>query len=106
MSKKKVVTTKKKGKITPTTSRSKTKVSAAPTEMIFGKKNYLFMAIGVGLIFLGMMLMSGGGMENPNEWKPEVIYGTRRTLIAPIFILAGLGMQIYAIFVKKDPILD
>lgn len=107
MAKKKVVTTKKKkGKIAPTTSRSKAKVSAPPAEMIFGKKNYMFMGIGVGLILLGMLLMTGGGMDDPNEWKPEVIYGARRTLIAPIFILAGLGMQIYAIFVKKDVVLD
>jgi len=112
MAKKKIVTTKKKNtkagksKVTPTTSRSRTTSVSAPAEMIFGKKNYMFMAIGFGLILLGMILMSGGGMDNPNEWKPEVIYGARRTLLAPIVILAGLAMQIYAIFLKKPVALD
>ena len=108
MSKKKVVTTKKKNssneksKVTPTSARSRSSANAATgDELIFGKQNYMFMAIGVGLIFLGMLLMSGGGMDDPNEWDPEVIYSLRRTLIAPIFILAGLGIQIYAIFLKN-----
>lgn len=109
MSKKKVITTKKNKhnpKVSPTTSRSRATTMTAPTELIFGKKNYMFMGIGFGLILIGMLLMSGGGMENPNEWNPDVVYSTRRTLLAPIVILAGLGMQIYAIFVKKDVVLD
>ena len=109
MSKKKVVSTKKKNtsnksnsKVSPTVSRARTSSSSsAKAPLIFGKENYMYMGIGVVLILLGMLLMSGGGMDDPNEWKPEVIYGTRRTLIAPIFILAGLGLQIYAIFLKK-----
>ncbi|MFK7808388.1 MAG: DUF3098 domain-containing protein [Saprospiraceae bacterium] len=102
MSKKKVVSTKKKntGKVTPTSARGRASV-AAPAELLFGKQNYMFMAIGFGLILLGMLLMSGGGMDDPNTWDPDVIYSTRRTLLAPIVILAGLGMQIYAIFLKK-----
>ncbi len=110
MSKKKVVTTKKKdsksktkARVAPTTSRSRTVGgTTSRPELIFGKKNYTVMAIGVLAIILGMILMSGGGMEDPNEWKPEVIYGWRRTLIAPVFILIGLGLQIYAIFLKKE----
>ena len=110
MSKKKVVTTKKKkpsspGKkqVLPTSSRSRTSGNTiAKQELIFGKQNYIYMAVGVGLIILGMILMSGGGMDNPEEWKPEVIYGWRRTLIAPICILAGLGIQIYAIFLRNQ----
>lgn len=106
MSKKKVVTTKKKKqdnltqRVAPTSSRSRA-TTTTPTELLFGKRNYMFMAIGFGLIILGMILMSGGGMDDPNTWDPDVIYSTRRTLLAPIVILAGLGMQIYAIFLKK-----
>ncbi len=112
MSKKKIVTTKKKNnktgksKVSPTASRSRASSVTTPTEMIFGKKNYMFMGIGFGLILLGMLLMSGGGMTDPNEWNPDVIYGTRRTLLAPIVILAGLAMQVYAIFLKKPVVLD
>jgi len=102
MSKKKVVSTKKKnsGRVAPTTSRANATTIAAPSVLIFGKKNYMFMGIGVGLILLGMLLMSGGGMDDPNVWQPEVIYSKRRTLLAPIVILAGLVLQIYAIFLK------
>jgi len=103
--KKKVVISQKK-KVTPTTSRSRgfsgSTREPSNTAFVFGKKNYIFMAAGVGIIFLGMLLMSGGGMDDPNVWEPEVIYGWRRTLLAPLVILVGLGLEIYAIFVDKD----
>ena len=49
---------------------------------------------------LGFFLMSGGHNDDPNVFDENVIYSTRRTLIAPIFILAGLVVQILAIFKK------
>lgn len=69
--------------------------------MLYGKKNYMIMLGGVALIFIGYLLMAGGSMPSPDVWDDNVIYSTRRTLIAPIVILAGLGLQIYAIFSKK-----
>ena len=48
-----------------------------------------------------MLLMSGGSMPSPDVWDEDIIYSTRRTLIAPIVILIGLGLQVYAIFAKK-----
>ena len=59
------------------------------------------MLIGLALIGLGMLLMSGGSMPSPDVWDEDIIYSTRRTLIAPILILIGLGLQLYAIFAKK-----
>ena len=59
------------------------------------------MLIGLALIGLGMLLMSGGSMPSPDVWDEDIIYSTRRTLIAPLVILIGLGLQIYAIFAKK-----
>ena len=104
--KKVVVTTKKtvetgKGKITPTVSRSRT--SSAPekqTELILGKQNYIWMGIGAALIFVGMLLMVGGAMPSPDVWEPDLIYSFRRTVLAPIVILAGFVVEIYAIFKK------
>jgi hypothetical protein len=69
-------------------------------ELIFNKNNYMWMGIGLASIFIGMLLMMGGAMKDPNVWDPSVIYSTTRTVIAPIFILAGLGIQVYAIFKK------
>jgi hypothetical protein len=95
-SKKKVVTTKK---VTPTTPRAK-KSSAhkEPRELIFKKQNYILMGAGAGLIFLGMLLMLGGSMPSPDVWDDSIIYSFRRTVLAPVVILAGLVVEIFAIF--------
>ena len=53
---------------------------------------------GVLLIALGLILMSGGAMPSPDVWDESIIYSTRRTILAPIVMLAGLGLEIYAIF--------
>ncbi len=68
--------------------------------LLFNRQNYLYIGIGCGLIALGLILMLGGGMKDPNVWDESVIYSTRRTVLAPIVILAGLGLQVYAIFKK------
>lgn len=78
-----------------------TKSNSDTTDFLFGKKNFMFMFAGIGLIALGMLLMSGGHMPSNDVWDESLIYSTRRTLIAPICILAGLVLEIYAIFVKK-----
>jgi|JI8StandDraft_2_1071088.scaffolds.fasta_scaffold65880_2 sulfite exporter TauE/SafE len=82
-------------------------IQASPTHaaysqsLLFGKKNYMFILIGVGLIFLGLGLMSGGHMPSPDVWDESLIYSHRRITLAPIVILAGLAVNVYAIFVKK-----
>lgn len=96
--KKKVVVTTSK-KITPTKSKVGKEVKAAPvSNLSFGKQNYTIMLVGIGLIIIGFLLMSGGHMPSPDVWDEGLIYSTRRTLIAPIVILAGLIVEIYAIF--------
>jgi len=100
--KKKVVTVANKAKknLKPTVSRTKVSQKAATQPIIFGKMNYLYMGGGVLLMALGFIAMSGGGMDDPNVWDESVIYGFRRITLAPILILAGLGLQIVAIFKK------
>ena len=102
--KKKVVsvgqTTKTAKSIKPTVSRTKISKKAAKQPIIFGKVNYMFMAAGVLLMALGFLAMSGGGMDDPNVWDESVIYGFRRITLAPILIIAGLVLQIVAIFKK------
>ncbi len=94
---KNVVQTKKK--ISPTISRSKAAATTvAKRELIFGKQNYIWMAIGAGLVALGLIMMLGGSMPSPDVWDPDIIYSFRITVIAPILILAGLIVEIYAIF--------
>jgi len=104
MAKKKVVTVAKKSKSTktikPTTSRTKVAKSANAVPIIFGKQNYMYMIGGILLMALGFLAMSGGGTDDPNVWDESVIYGFRRVTLAPMLIIAGLVMQIVAIFKK------
>lgn len=106
-SKKKVVVGKKgekRGatKVAATTSRRTrtSTISTQPETLLFEKPNFTFIIGGAVLVFLGLMMMLGGGMPDANTWDPNIIYSTRITVIGPILILAGLVMEIYAIFKK------
>ena len=70
------------------------------TPSIFSKDNYVWMAIGAVVITIGMFLMSGGGSTDPGVFNKDEVYSTTRITIAPILILAGLVIEIYAIFKK------
>ncbi len=66
--------------------------------MTYGTTQFKWMLIGLGFIVLGMILMSGGWMPSPDVWDESIIYSARRLTIAPITILIGLGIEVYAIF--------
>ena len=95
--KKKVSSTRPVTNVTNNPRRTSYKVQPS-FPLLFTRENYMYIGIGCGLIALGLILMMGGRMEDPNVWDESVIYSARRTVLAPIIILAGLGMQIYAIF--------
>ncbi len=76
---------------------SKNKKSLA----FFSKSNYKWMLIGAACIIIGMILMSGGKSPNPDLFDPNEVYSFRRITLAPIVIIIGFVMEIYAIF-KKD----
>lgn len=80
-----------------TAATSKENYSKA-TPTIFSKENYMWMGIGAVVITIGMFLMSGGGSKDPNVFNKDEVYSTTRITIAPILILAGLVIEIYAIF--------
>jgi hypothetical protein len=65
---------------------------------LFTKQNYTWMAIGAAVIALGFILMSGGKSVDPSKFETNSVYSTTRITIAPIVILAGLIIEIYAIF--------
>jgi len=94
-------TASKKGgkKRTPRTTRSGASRSEQK-QLLFGRQNYYLMALGLGLLVLGIALMAGGSMDSPNEWDADKIYSTRRLVIAPLLMLAGFAVEIYAIFKK------
>lgn len=89
-------------KKTPAPAAKETYSKPAPS--IFSKDNYTWMAIGAVVITIGMFLMSGGASKDPNVFNKEEVYSTTRITIAPILILAGLVIEIYAIFKKPKTI--
>ena len=66
---------------------------------LFGKRNYVFLGIGIALMALGFVLMSGGKSQDPQAFNPE-IYNFRRIRLAPTLVLAGLGVLVYAVLTK------
>lgn len=65
----------------------------------FGKRNYQLLIAGVIVMAIGFILMSGGGSEDPNIFS-DAIFNTRRLTIAPILILTGLVIEVFAILQK------
>lgn len=69
-------------------------------DFLFGKTNYKILLIGIGVIALGFILMSGGGSDDPNVYS-DAIFNFRRIRLAPTTVLIGFGITIYAIL--KNP---
>ncbi len=70
-------------------------------KLLFGKRNYKFMIIGLFFIAVGFILMSGGGSDDPNIFNEE-IYSFRRIRLAPILVVTGFIIEVYAILTKSE----
>lgn len=68
---------------------------------LFTKENYKWMLIGFVVLILGFFLMAGGKSADPNVFNDNEIYGFQRITLAPILIIAGLVIEVYAIMKKK-----
>lgn len=68
---------------------------------LFTKENYKWMAIGAVVIAGGMFLMAGGKNTDPNTFDESLVYSKTRITVAPILIVAGLIIEIFAIFKKS-----
>jgi hypothetical protein len=68
----------------------------------FERRNYLFFLLGIALLVVGYLLMSGGGVEDPNEFS-EAIFSTRRITLAPLTVMAGYGVIFYSILKRFAP---
>lgn len=75
-----------------------TKTTTSSQASLFDKSNLIWMLAGIGVMALGFILMAGGASDDPNVFKPEAVYSKMRITVAPIVILAGLVVLIYAIF--------
>ena len=70
-------------------------------KLLFGKRNYKYMIIGLFFIAIGFILMSGGGSDDPNIFNEE-IYSFRRIRLAPILVITGFIIEVYAILTKSE----
>ena len=70
-------------------------------KLLFGRRNYKYMLIGLLFIAVGFILMSGGGSDDPNIFN-EKIYNFRRIRLAPILVITGFIIEVYAILTKSN----
>jgi hypothetical protein len=84
---------------TSTTKRASAKEELRLSDKpLFHKDNLMWMGIGAAVIALGFILMAGGGSKDPNVFNPGEVYSKTRITVAPIVILLGLVIEIYALF--------
>jgi len=62
----------------------------------FTVRQYQWLGIGIALLVVGYLLMSGGGSDDPEVFSEE-IFNTRRITVAPMVVLAGYATIFYAI---------
>jgi hypothetical protein len=68
-------------------------------EFALDRSNFILMGIGLAVIILGFILMSGGKSDDPNVFNESMFNFTRITL-APLLVFAGFVFEIYAIMKK------
>lgn len=72
------------------------KKKADPGAFAVTRKNLWLMLIGVGVMVLGFILLSGGGSRDPAVFN-YAMFDFRRLTLAPLTIVAGVAVEIVAI---------
>ena len=70
-------------------------------KMPLSAKNYVLLLVGAAVILLGMILMSGGGSDSPDEFN-YAMFSWRRITLAPILVIGGFAFG--AVFMATDPV--
>lgn len=88
-----------------TTTRTTTITAKGPVRpFLFDKSNYRIMLGGVLLILLGLFLMAGGKSADPHQFHYDEIFSFRRVTLAPVIMMIGFCLQIYAIMKRPAAI--
>ncbi|MEO8763940.1 MAG: DUF3098 domain-containing protein [Ginsengibacter sp.] len=80
-----------------TTPATKATMQNTAGNVLFTKENYKWMVIGLVIMALGFFLMAGGKSSNLNTFNDQDVYSPMRITVAPILIIAGLLVEIFAI---------
>jgi len=70
---------------------------------VFGKENFIILAISIAIIIFGFWLMSGGKTTEETGFDPR-IFDTRRIVISPIVTMIGFALVVIAILKKPKKI--
>ena len=84
--------------------KSQPQKTNAPKQVnfLFHRENYIILFVGLAVLIIGYMLMSGGHQQ-PNEYKTDEIYSFRRVTLAPIVVIAGYLIILFSVLKKpKD----
>ncbi len=68
-------------------------------DFAFGRMNYILLAVGMLVVIIGFILMSGGS-STEQAYNPD-IFSVRRTKVAPVVCLLGFVSMIYAVVHKS-----
>ena len=68
-------------------------------QMTLTIKNYILLIAGFVVIIIGMVLMAGGGSDDPNVFNYDM-FSWRRITLAPILIVRGFAFEVYALLKK------
>ena len=64
-------------------------------DFAFDKVNYILLAVGMVVVVIGFLLMSGAGSTESN-YNPD-IFSARHIKVAPLVCLVGFVSMIYAV---------
>ena len=64
-------------------------------DLAFDKVNYILLAVGMAVVVIGFLLMSGSG-STETAYDPD-IFSVRRIKVAPVVCLIGFVSMIYAV---------
>lgn len=64
--------------------------------MAITRKGIVWMIIGLAVMVIGFIILSGGGSDDPAVFNGEM-FNFRRLVIAPVFIIAGIAIEVLAI---------
>ncbi|MDA3941921.1 MAG: DUF3098 domain-containing protein [Bacteroidetes bacterium] len=81
------------------TSKASTPDLSKKQAFAFTRENYKWVLIGLAFIVVGFILMIGGGSDNPDVFSDK-IFNFQRWTLAPMLVLAGYAIEIYAIMKK------
>ena len=88
-------------KVASPASKKEIALHSSEENILFSKENYKWMVIGLIIMTIGFFLMAGGKSPDPNVFNDNQIYSFRRITLAPILIVGGLVVEIYAIIKKS-----